>query len=365
MSQLRIRTNHLRKDMIIAQNVHSQSGAVLVPEGTPVTKDVMALLTRHFIESVIVDYQTNGYHAPVTNSATCDAPSTDEKQFNEKQFEEFKESFQIAEKALSENLGEIVENDKDVNVPILLDTLNQIMEKSKNDMNLFDMLLHMKKNVETLYTHSINVALLAQILAKWMNFDQSDMEPILIAALLHDIGILKFSKEEMKNFTFKQELERGRYEKHTIYGYNLIKDKTIDIRIKQAILTHHERFDNSGFPLQVSSQNINPISRVIAIADVYDTLVMKEEKAEALSPFLALKEMEENHYHKLDSQMLITFLTKVTHNFLQHTVLLNNGERGQIVLINKYNLSRPLVQVGSTFLDLATNADLYIKELLD
>ena len=156
-----------------------------------------------------------------------------------------------------------------------------------------------------------------------------------------------------------------RQDKHTIHGYNLIKDKDIDIRIKQAVLTHHERLDQSGFPLQVPSKNINSISRIIAIADVYDTLIMKETGTEALSPFLALKELEENGYHKFDSQMLMTFLSRVTYNFIQHTVLLSNGERAQIVLINKYNLTRPLVQIGSTFLDLAARTDLHIKELLD
>ena len=113
------------------------------------------------------------------------------------------------------------------------------------------------------------------------------------------------------------------------------------------------------------SKNINPISRIIAIADVYDTMIMKETDGKALSPFLALKELEENGYHKFDSQMLMTFLSRVTYNFIQHTVLLSNGERAQIVLINKYNLTRPLVQIGSTFLDLATRTDLHIKELLD
>lgn len=360
MSHLRIHTNHLRKDMVIVNNVHSRTGAILVPEGTPVTKDVVALLTRHFIEYVIVDYQTDGYPPPVAQPSPWDTPHIDEKQF-----EEFKESFQIAEETLSQTLREIVEKNNDIDVPGLLNMLNQIVEKSENDMNLCDMLLHMKKNVETLYTHSINVALYAQILAKWMNFSPWDIEPVIISALLHDIGILKFPEEDLKNFTFKQELKKGRYEKHTIYGYNLIKDKDIDIRIKQAILTHHERFDKSGFPLQVSSKNINPISRIIAIADVYDTLIMKETGEESLSPFIALREMEKNDYHKLDSQMLMTFLSKVVYSFIQHTVLLSNGEHAQIILINKYNLSRPLVQVGSSFVDLNIRTDLQIVELLD
>lgn len=360
MAQLRIHTDRLRKGMVIKSNVYSNSGAVLIPENTPVTKDVMSLLARHFIDYVIVDYQAEGASVPTASPVPGEAP-----RISEKQLSEFKESFQVAEDTLSENLREIAEKNNDIDVPVLLDMLNQVVEKSESDINLCDMLFHMKKNAVNLYTHSINVALFAQILAKWMNFEPQDIELVVIAALLHDIGILKYSQEELKNFHFKDELNKGRFEKHAAYGYNMIKDKALDIRIKQAVLTHHERLDGSGFPLQISIQNINRFSRIIAIADVYDTLTMKEDGAEALSPFLALKELEENGHRRFDSQMLMTFLSRITNNFIQHNVLLSNGARGQIVLINKYNLSRPLVQVGSSFLDLAVRNDIFIKELLD
>lgn len=79
------------------------------------------------------------------------------------------------------------------------------------------------------------------------------------------------------NFTFHAEIEGGPYIKHAVLGYNLLKDKNIDIKVKQAVLTHHERQDGSGFPLKVSKENINYISRIIAIADTYDTMIMAEE----------------------------------------------------------------------------------------
>ncbi len=86
---------------------------------------------------------------------------------------------------------------------------------------------------------------------------------------------------------------------------------------------------------------------------------------EAMSPFDVLKYLEVNGHHKLDSQMLMIFISRIANNFIQHNVRLNTGETAQIILINKFNVSRPLVQVGASFLDLATRNDLSIKELLD
>ena len=160
-------------------------------------------------------------------------------------------------------------------------------------------------------------------------------------------------------------MEGGPYTKHAVFGYNLLKDKNIDIKVKQAVLTHHERQDGSGFPLKVTKENINYISRIIAIADTYDTMIMVEEGVKTRSPFWLLKHLEDTGYQKYDSNMLMTFISHVTNNFIRHKVRLSNGLIGQIVLINKFNLTRPLVQIGNSFIDLSVRKDIGIQEILD
>lgn len=58
MAQMRVTVNRLRNNMIIAKDVYTNTGIILIAEGTPVTKEVISLLTKHFIDSVIVDYMT-------------------------------------------------------------------------------------------------------------------------------------------------------------------------------------------------------------------------------------------------------------------------------------------------------------------
>lgn len=358
MAHLRVSVNRLREGMMIASDVYSRAGAVLVSEGSVVTREVLNLLTRHFIDSVVVEYKTE--QTPVLESAQEAAPRV-----TEKQFQEFQQHFQVAENTLSQNLKDIVYQSKDVNVSLLLDTLNGVLDKSDNETNLTDMLMMMKKRTEGLYTHSINVALFGQILAKWLGCTKEEIEFVSVAGLLHDIGLLKFSKEKQTNFKFRDELEKGSYEKHIIYGYNLIKDQDVSKDIKQAVLTHHERLDGSGFPLQVDRTNINKISRIIAIADTYDTFTMKEEGVESMSAFSAVKRMEEISYNKFDSQFFMTFTSHIAETMIQHRVMLSDGREGQVVMINKYDLSRPLIQVGSGFVDLSKKKELFVKELLD
>ena len=64
MPCLRMSVNRLREGMIIREDVFSKTGAVIVPDGAVVTKDVVALLTRHFVDSVMVEYPTGRKERP-------------------------------------------------------------------------------------------------------------------------------------------------------------------------------------------------------------------------------------------------------------------------------------------------------------
>ena len=358
MAYLRTSVNHLRKDMIIAGDVYTNNGVTLVAAGTPVSKEVIALLTKHFIDSVLVEYKNDIESVTIRDKA-------EENLIMEEQFQEFRERFQVAEDTLSQNLRNIFERNEDIQVESLIETLNEVIEKVDDDTNLIHMLTRMKKVTTGLYQHSINVALIGQVLAKWLQCSKEDIEAVIIAGLLHDIGFLNVPEEKLRQITFMDELENCDAGKHAIVGYNRIKNQQIDGRIKQAVLTHHERLDGSGFPLQVSHPDINRISCMIAIADIYDILTMEEAGRPAMSAFTALGVMEEKGYGRLDSHLLMRFMTNIADSLIQHRVLLSNGQVGKVIMINKFDISRPLIQTEDSFVDLSQEKMISVKEILD
>ncbi len=354
MAQMRIRLNRLKSGMIIKDNIYSKTGTFLIGSGTVVTQEIIELLTKHFIDFVNVEYSV----AEESNQEVSKITPEQEKAF--------KEGFQIAEETVSRNLKEIASNDKDVDVNELLDSLNEVVTKADTTVNLCVLLSKMKENATGLYNHSVNVALWGQILAGWMGYSDEMIDRVAIAGILHDIGILKFAQNELKGFSFHKELDgQGPFTKHTMYGYELVKNKDLDQSIKQAVLTHHEHADGTGFPLSVNNKSINPIARVIAIADVYDTMLMKEIGFRKLSPFEVLIQLSETQSKNFDPVTLLTFTSRLAQTFIQCKVRLNNGQEGRIILFNKYNILRPLVQIGTGFVDLALRNDLHIVELLD
>ena len=358
MALIRMKTHHLKKGMIIKSDVYTRSGVILVPEDTVVTKEVFDLLARHFIDDVIIDYAAESTPAPIT------VISQNRKTINQKRLKEFTQTYKVAEETLSQNLKDIVLKDKEIDVPSLLGLLSSVINKADGELSLCDMFYHMQRTSDTLYSHSINVALYAQLLARWVGLEPEEIELVSLAGLLHDIGHMKYPEQELHSFTLHDGLDKLCHEQHPTLGYHLLQNKNIDHRIKQAVLTHHERFDESGFPLGVSFVNINQITRILAIADSYVTLITEEDGHPALIPFDALKVLQDTDYKKYDSKFLTTFIERISQNYIQHEVLLTNGQTGIIIMFNKTNLTKPLVQVDNLFIDLSLQKDISIEKIL-
>ncbi len=122
MPCLRMSVNRLREGMMIKEDVFSKTGAVIVPDGAVVTKDVVALLTRHFVDSVMVEYPTGRKRTPGTAGTECAGEGT-------ASLKEFQAEFSVAEQSISEELKDIVYRSKDVNISMLLEPLNGLLKK--------------------------------------------------------------------------------------------------------------------------------------------------------------------------------------------------------------------------------------------
>lgn len=358
MALIRMKTHHLKKGMLIKSDVYNRSGVILVPADTAVTGEVFELLTKHFIDEVVVDYPAETNTAPVMDI------SSRSRRLDPQKKKEFTKTYQIAEDTLSQNLKDIVLKDKEVDIPSLLGLLQSVINKAEGELSLFDMLHSMQRSSDTLYSHSINVSLYAQLLARWLNFQTEEIELVSLAGLLHDIGHLKYPDSDTAAFTLHDGLDKKSHEQHPTLGYRLLQEKNIDHRIKQAVLTHHERFDESGFPLGISFVNINQITRVLAIADSYVTLITEETGHPALTPFEALKKLQDSDYKKYDYKFLSEFIKHVSQNYIQHDVLLTNGKIGTIIMLNNIDLARPLVQIDNIFMDLSLHKDVEIERIL-
>jgi putative nucleotidyltransferase with HDIG domain len=135
--------------------------------------------------------------------------------------------------------------------------------------------------------HCHRVSVYAVRIAGSMNMDPERIEDIRAAALLHDIGKLDISRELLYKAARLTKEEYEHVRQHVAKGAALLEPVGGSLRrIIPIILAHHDRFDGNGYRPN-SGEQIPLEARIIAVADVYDSLTSDRPYRKAMSPFEA------------------------------------------------------------------------------
>jgi len=94
-------------------------------------------------------------------------------------------------------------------------------------------------------------------------------------ALLHDIGKLKIPDSILWKPDSLDDLEWATMRKHPQYGYEFLRDLEFFDDAAELVLSHHEKFDGSGYPRGLRGENIPLGARIFAVVDAVDAMIYK------------------------------------------------------------------------------------------
>ena len=123
--------------------------------------------------------------------------------------------------------------------------------------------------------HPINVAIMAGMIAKKMDFENDFISDIILAGILHDIGKYKIKNAFEPSNTLSN-VDTEILKTHTIIGYNILKDLNLKDRICNVALQHHEHNDGTGYPHGISSDWISIESQIVNVCNSYDNLAFNK-----------------------------------------------------------------------------------------
>lgn len=357
----RVNIHDLVPGMVTAEDIYNFNDQLILPKGTILNDQAITKLVMYSVLNLRIEEEVT--LEPVDEIVAANTSYYDKVRAT-KEYVAFKEEFNRQLVQFQGLLNDIVKKNADPDVSSMLAGTLSLVETAKNSANLLEMLHAMKDYDDSTYVHSLNVALLCNLLAGWLRLSPEEVHLATLCGLLHDIGKLKVPDELIKKPAKLTNPEFERIKAHAKDGYILLKDKNVDVHVKNSALMHHERCDGSGYPFKVLADQIDPYAKMVSIADVYDAMTSPRVYRGPLCPFKVISIFEEEGLQRYESQYIMTFLEHIVNSYIMTDVKLSDGQVGKIVYINKHCLSKPTVQTADGFLDLSKEADLYIDAIM-
>lgn len=240
-----------------------------------------------------------------------------------------------------------------------------LIEELEKNFNILNILQRGDEPSNYLYEHSVQLSLLAYLLAKWMNLPQKEWMQVALAGMLMDIGKTRLDPKIVWEAGRLTPEEFEEMKQHTVFGYEQLKSSAgLTQGVALAALQHHEREDGSGYPLGITGAKMHPYSKIVAVVDIYHAMCSDRLHQKAASPFLVIDKLLEYSFDKLDPKTVLVFATRLTRLSIGSQVELNSGKIGKVIFANPNFPTRPMIEVEGKMMDLTVVKDIWIENVI-
>lgn len=364
----KILTKELRPGMITAEDIYGFNRQLILPKDLVLTDKTIEKLEFYSVLSIeiVADSLPNAMPESIPSPELENGKKLtySERVKASPDFQVFKKKFEDSLVSVKGSLNDIVQKNAPIDSADLLKQTSNILDGTSTSYHVFDMLQNMRSYDDPTYAHCVNVSLISNVFGRWLGFPEESLQTLTLAGMLHDIGKLKIPEGIVTKPGKLTDEEYAIIKKHTVEGFAILKDSGLNPHVINAALMHHERCDGKGYPLGINGDKIDYFAKIIAIADVYDAMTAARCYRGPLCPFKVISIFEQEGLQKYDSRYILVFLENIVNTYMHNRVRLSNGMEGEIVLINKGDLSHPLVDCDGKFVDLSKEHGTEIEEIL-
>ena len=195
------------------------------------------------------------------------------------------------------------------------------------------------------FNHALNVTLLSMMVGKEMHLPAEQIKLLGLGGLLHDLGQAEIP-DAIKNKTEPWTAsEAATMRKHCAWGVALGKRLGLPAVVLLIIAQHHEHVDGSGYPGKLSSAQLSPLSRIVAVAESYDQLCNPKNLARACTPHDALAIIYAQKQKQFDEAVVTAFIRCLSVYPPGTIVQLSNETLGLVICANSAQPLKPMLLV--------------------
>lgn len=332
----------IEKGAVLGQDIVDERGRILIASGMPIRPEMIPLLRKHHIHSVIVQEKPSA-NITIDETRTLIAP-----ELRSQLIQDIKKAFSHA---------------YDLQIPLhqLQCCVKDIVDNLSRRDDVLLYLSDVQDATDYLFCHSLNVGLFSIVLGLAMKLPKEELCLLGMGGLLHDFGKTRIAPQILNKEGKLTQAEFNEIKEHSAIGYNILKiNSNIDHRIMLIALQHHERSNGSGYPWGIKENQIHRLARIVALADVYDALTTDRVYRSRMTSYEALQIIRQGQETHFSPEVMAAFEQVVIPYSVGDTVLLNNGLSGKVTLLNSADLLRPFVATAQGILNLFEDVSLQI-----
>lgn len=257
----------------------------------------------------------------------------------------------VVEKYLSavlniKNVFQMAVTSEQIELASLLELVEDIKFYLLDNYAIINAVKNLRGSDDYTFQHSVNVAILSGIIGTWLKISDSDINTLILAGLMHDIGRMKIPLNILKK---PQDLTKEEFDimrQHPVYSYQILMDiLELPKQVPLVALQHHERNDGSGYPYNLTGEKIDNFSKIVAVADTYDSLTTDHLYKQRSIPLKIMKIFDDEMFSKMDARCCLTILSQIRDSLLNKHVVLKDGSEAVIVFIGKPGVDELIVRM--------------------
>lgn len=365
METVSVNVENLRLGKIIAEDIFANTQYPIIKKDTKITHEHLHVFKAFNITKVpVLTEEGDSSLESVENTVgELDTINNDEQLTITVSFKEmynhavskFKKGFQNWEAGAKVDITKV----RTVILPLV--------EKILEDRTILFDLNNYSNPKDYLYHHCIATGLISAAIANKLGYDRGFVLQMAFAGALADCGMAKISSKIREKREALTEQEFGEIRKHPIHSYKMVRElPALKEEMKVAIYQHHERLDGSGYYHGVKSNNISIFAQIIAVADTFHAMTSERLYRTKESPFKVIEMIKESEFGKFNIQVVNALINLVADLPIGTKIELSNLERGEVMFINQFSPTRPMVKLENTgeIIDLSGNRSIYVTRVI-
>lgn len=256
--------NYIRPGMELTRNIYHSDGRILLREGITISEIFMHKLIEAGVYSLYIKDDFSG-----------DVDIVDA----------------ISEEARRQSMDTIrgayvsLEKKAKIDTQVIKATIDRILEEILNNKDVLLSICDISSIDDYTMVHSVNVCIMSVMIGVSMLYKDKELRDLGIGALLHDIGKASIDQNVAHKPRLElMDVEEEEFRRHTDAGFEILRRyQGISLLSAHVAFQHHENWDGSGFPRQLSGDRILNYARIVAVADMYDRLMDERYYYPALS----------------------------------------------------------------------------------